>query len=51
MEEMIKTLERIGIPEEQCEGIRRNFDGDLDRLTYYVLFCMAMFDDRNQYYE
>lgn len=49
MEEMIATLERIGMPAEQCAAIRERFDGDLDGLTIYVLYCIAMFDDRHEY--
>lgn len=49
MEEMIATLERIGIPAEQCASIRQHYDGDLDGLTCYVLYCIAMFDDRHEY--
>ena len=49
MEEMLATLEKIGIPTEQCARIRERFDGDLDGLSEYVLFCVAMFDDRHEY--
>ena len=51
MDDMIATLEKIGIPAEQCESIRKHYDGDIDGLTRYVLYCIALFDDRNQYYE
>lgn len=49
MEEMIRVLERIGMPKDQCEAIRKKYDGDLDGLTKYVLFCIALFDDRHEY--
>ena len=49
MEEMIKTLEKIGMTDEQCNSIRDHFDGDLDGLTRYVLYCIALFDDRHEY--
>lgn len=49
MEELMKTLERIGIPTEQRAAIRDHYDGDLDGLTMYVLYCVALFDDRHEY--
>ena len=49
MEELLKTLEKIGFPEESCNNIREHYDGDLDGLTRYVLFCIALFDDRHEY--
>lgn len=49
MEEMLKTLEKIGFTPDVCEQIRRRYDGDEDGLTRYVLFCIALFDDRHEY--
>ena len=49
MEELMKTLELIGIPTEQRAAIHDHYDGDLDGLTLYVLYCVAMFDDRHEY--
>lgn len=49
MDEMLETLEKIGIAHDQCERIRDRFDGDLDGLAEYVLICIAMFDDRHEY--
>lgn len=46
---MLQTLEQIGIPKDQRDAIRRNYNGNLDDLAMYVLVCMAMFDDRHEY--
>ena len=51
MDEMIGTLRRIGLPEDECIRIREQYRDDLDGLAVYVLFMRAMFDDENQYYE
>ena len=49
MDEMIATLKKIGMPDEICQSIRDNYDGDLDKLTCYVLYCIAAYDDRHEY--
>lgn len=49
MDEMMKVLECIGMPADQCARIRAHFDGDLDGLTRYVLYCIAALDDRHEY--
>ena len=51
MDEMIGTLRRIGLPEDEVKRIREQYRDDLDGLAVYVLFMRAMFDDENQYYE
>lgn len=49
MDEMMKRLEKIGFSPEICEQIRRRYDGDEEGLAKYVLFCIALFDDRHEY--
>lgn len=49
MEEIIKRLEKIGFTPDTCERIKNRFDGDADALRKYVLFCVALFDDRHEY--
>lgn len=49
MEEMLKTLHAIGMTDEQCLSVKEHYDGDLDGLTRYVLYCIALFDDRHEY--
>lgn len=46
---MIATLKSIGIPDDQCQTIKDHYDGDLDGLTRYALYCLALFDDRHEY--
>ena len=51
MDEMIGTLQRIGLPDDEVKRIREQYRDDLDGLAAYVLYMRAMFDDLNQYYE
>lgn len=51
MEEMIGTLQRFGMTDDECSRIREQYRDDLDGLAVYVLIMRAMFDDENQYYE
>lgn len=49
MEELLKKLEQIGFTPDTCDRIRERYDGDEDGLTRYVLYCIALFDDRHEY--
>ena len=49
MEEMMKSLESMGVPAQEREHIRDYFRDDIDGLTRYVLYLRAMFDDRHEY--
>ena len=49
MEEMIYQLKTIGMSDEFCADIRRNYDGDEEGLALLVLYCRAMYDDRREY--
>jgi len=49
MEEMIKTLRRIGLPGEEIERIKAYYRNDLDGLKSYVLYMRALFDDCHEY--
>ena len=51
MEEMIRVLEKLGLPSDEIERIRNYYRDDLDGLTRYVLYMRAMFDDFYQYCE
>lgn len=50
MEEMIGTLQRMGLSDDECKRIREQYRDDLDGLAVYVLFMRAMLDDFGQYY-
>jgi len=49
MEEMIATLRRIGMPEEECMRIREQYRDDLEGLTMYVLYMRTILDDCHEY--
>lgn len=49
MDEILATLRAIGIPQTECEKIKNEFDGDMDALSLYYLYCRAMYDDRREY--
>ena len=49
MDEMLMTLQKIGFSADQCERLRTIYDGDVDGLTLYVLYCVALYDDRHEY--
>ena len=49
MEEMIKTLRRIGLPGEEIERIKAYYRNDFDGLKSYVLYMRALFDDCHEY--
>ena len=48
-EEMLRRLEKVGMTPEQRNQIRDHYDGDLEGLSMYVLYCIALFDDRHEY--
>lgn len=49
MEELIERLREIGFAEDVCNRIKDRYDGDLEELRRYVMFCVALFDDRHEY--
>ena len=49
MEQMIETLQRIGLPAAEIERVKRYYGNDIDGLSNYVLYMRAMFDDRHEY--
>lgn len=49
MEKMIATLRDIGFPADECERIRKYYEGDDDGLRHYVAYIRALFDDRHEY--
>ena len=49
MEEMIKTLKRIGLPAEEITRVTTYYGSDMDGLRNYVLYMRAMFDDCHEY--
>ena len=49
MEGLLQRLESIGFTRETCERIQDRYDGDEKGLREYVLFCVALFDDRHEY--
>ena len=48
MEELMKNLEQIGFTPETCDRIRDRYDGNEDELRRYVIFCVALFDNRHE---
>lgn len=48
-EKMMRKLETIGLTDEQRKQIRDHYDGDIEGLSMYVLYCIALFDDRHEY--
>ncbi len=49
MEEMIGTLLRIGLPDDEVRRIREQYRDDLDGLAAYVLYMKALFGDQHEY--
>ena len=49
MDDMIATLKRIGLPEDECNRIRECYRDDLDGLAMYVLYMRAILDDQHEY--
>lgn len=49
MEEMLQRLEKIEFTRETCERIRGRYNNNEKELRDYVLFCVALFDDRHEY--
>lgn len=49
MEELLQKLKKIGFTPETCERIKSRYDGDVEGLRKYVLFCVALFNDRHEY--
>lgn len=48
MKELFEMLEQIGFTPETCDRIRDRYDGDEDELRRYVIFCVALFDNRHE---
>ena len=49
MEEMISALRQIGVPDDDCNRLRRKYRDDLDGLAMYVLCMKALFGDQHEY--
>lgn len=49
MEELLERLEQIGFTHETCERIQERYEGDDEELRRYVMFCIAIFDNRRVY--
>jgi hypothetical protein len=49
MNELIKTLQQIGLPAAEIERVKRYYGNDIDGMRQYVLYMRAMFDDRHEY--
>jgi len=49
MEEMLQKLEDIGFDHDTCSRIKERYKDDQEELARYVLFCIALFDDRHEY--
>ena len=49
MAELLIRLHAIGMTDEQCIAIIENYNGDLGELLDYVLYCVAILDDRHEY--
>lgn len=47
MEEILKTLEKIGINDQIIAGIKAA--GDTEEARAYALMLIAMYDDRHEY--
>jgi len=49
MNEMIETLEKLGLPASELKRIRAYYRDDPNGLREYVLYMRAMLDDRHEY--
>lgn len=49
MEQLLKTLSNIGIPDFEIQRIREYYKNDEAGLFDYVKYIRAMFDDRHEY--
>ena len=49
MEDMMATLERLGIPADERKRIREHYGDDMDGLSEYVLYMRIMLDDWHEY--
>lgn len=49
MEQLLKTLSEIGLPDDEVRRIGECYRNDLDGLTHYVMYMRAMLDDRHEY--
>jgi hypothetical protein len=49
MEELIRTLELIGVSADECALIRAYYGNNIDSLREHVLYMRALFDDRHEY--
>ena len=49
MEDMMMTLERIGVPASERKRIKEYYGDDCDGLSEYVLYLRAMLDDQREY--
>lgn len=49
MNELLQTLEKIGLPADEVQRVAECYRDDEDGLTRYVLYIKALFDDRHEY--
>ena len=49
MEQLLETLQNIGLPAVEIERIKAFYQNDLEGLRSYTLFMRAMLDDRHEY--
>lgn len=49
MEQLLKTLLDIGLPDAEVQRIREYYRNDEPGLRDYVLYMRAMCDDRHEY--
>lgn len=46
---MIKTLEKLGVPDDVRRMADEKYKGDPDGLTVFILGCLARYDDTHEY--
>jgi len=49
MEQLLKTLREIGLPDAEVERLRRYYRDDEPGLRQYVTYMRALMDDRHEY--
>jgi len=49
MEQLLKILSEIGMPDHEVQRIREYYRDDEPGLTEYVTYIRALMDDRHEY--
>lgn len=49
MEQMLQIMKQLGVPEAMRERALREYGGDPEKMTLFIIACLTEYDDRHEY--